>query len=73
MVQFLKWVIRFQVFSAYILAGFYHFLVADLISYPWFMPALPQLRDRCNTLLIQHLFGTFFKVELVLYLRLNQS
>ena len=87
MVQFLKWVIRFQVFSPHILAGVYHFLVTDLFSYPWFMPAAPQLWYGCNTLwvcidlaswyawrnVIQHLFGSFFKVELVLYLGLNQS
>ena len=50
MVQFLKWVLRFQVSSPHILAGVYHFLVSNLFSYPWFMPAAPQLWDGCNTL-----------------------
>ena len=87
MVQFLKWVIRLQVFSPHILAGVYHFLVADLFSYPWFMPAAPQLWDGCNTLWVcidlaswyawRNVNSAFiwhlFKVELVLHLRLNQS
>ena len=49
-VLFLKWGMHFQVFSPHILAGVYYFLVADLFSYPWLMPAAPQLWDRCNTL-----------------------
>ena len=87
MVQFLKWVIRFQVFSHHILAGVYHFLVADLFSYPWFMPAAPQLLDGCNILWVcidlaswyawRNVNSAFiwhlFKVELVLHLRLNHT
>ena len=87
MVQFLKWVICFQVFSPHILAGVYHFLVADLFSYPWFMPAAPQLLDGCNTLWVcidlaswyawRNVNSAFiwhlFKVELMLHLRLIQS
>ena len=41
--QFLKWGINFHIFSPHILAWVYYFLVADLFSYPWFMPAGPQL------------------------------
>ena len=41
--QFLKWGINFHMFSPHILAWVYYFLVADLFSYPWFMPAGPQL------------------------------
>ena len=48
--QFLKWGINFLVYSPHILAGVYYFLVADLFSCPWFMPAAPQMWDRCNTL-----------------------
>ena len=47
--QFLKWVLHFQVFSPHIFSWGLLFL-ADLFSCPWFMPAAPQLWDRCNTL-----------------------
>ena len=42
-VQFLKWVIRFQVFSPHILAGVYYFLVVDL----FFTPSLCLLHPNC--------------------------
>ena len=41
-VNFLKWGMHFQVFSLNILAGVNYFLVADLFSYPWLMPAAPN-------------------------------
>ena len=76
-VQFLKWGMHFQAFSPHNLAGVYYFRVADLFSYPWLMPAAPQLWDRCNTLWIASWYAWrnvnsafiwyLFKVELVLY------
>ena len=48
-VQFFKWDIRFQVFSPHILAGVYHFLVADLFFLPLVYACCTPLWDRCNS------------------------
>ena len=45
-VQLKTWAYNFKCLVLTFLAGVYYFLVADLFSYPWFMPAAPQLWDR---------------------------